>query len=155
MQMKRKRTVLQVTLLSAVTGAMLCVIALLRCDESYCVHTDIDVHSGDIRVQKYTCFVKVSDHVTQTPFSVLVRKLLGERPDVEWRRVTTTGTFLRGVHVAGPWHDAMFMCDSFMKTLDTENLSEARQRTLLGISGTPYSIPVEFLLCFSVPTSLS
>ncbi len=105
---------------------------ILGYSEIYCVHTDIDINSGDIRHIRYMVFIPVSEKYVQTSFSKLVRKFKKLRHEPDWKRVNTRGTLFRRVFPYPEFHGAINACESFVELINVYNIPEAEQRQLVG-----------------------
>jgi hypothetical protein len=129
--MKKRRFIYAVLVLGILTiGFMLPI--LLGWDEFCCLHTDIDIYTGDVRKQRYIAFMKVSESVTPTKFSNLVREMLDDRNEEPvWMRVETTETLFYRVYIYSPWHGSIRACEFFVRYVEETNVPEARKRELL------------------------
>lgn len=86
-----------------------------RCgwDDLWCVHTDIDIHTGQVRHLRYAGFVLVRETIEPTAFSSLAVKCAGKTQEAEWKRVTTR-TWVANVFTSYKYHSAINDCKLLM-----------------------------------------
>ena len=90
---------------------------------------DIDVNSGDLRLQDYLFSFKIMDEIRETPFSLEVRRLgipVGENR--KWERATT-GTLTR--HLSHQYSYAIGYCIQLVHILDSSNTPEKERIAIL------------------------
>lgn len=119
---RRKRVLGTLFIITFVVAGLL---IILYAEKIFCVYTDIDILSGDVRQQRYICFVKVSEKVEQTEFSKYVKEMIQDlKLQSDWKRVSTTGTLLKKVFVYSKWHGAINDCQTMIDYIKSKESKE-------------------------------
>lgn len=99
--------------------------------EANCLHRGINIYNGDIRTQRYVCFIKIWEKIESSSFSQKIRKLgLPISEEQLWERVDTK-TFIVESHINYKYGGIITRLDMLIMFLDSERISEEKQQVLL------------------------
>jgi hypothetical protein len=82
-------------------------------DELWCMHTYIDINTGQVRYRRLAGFVVVADSIESTAFSRLAAECVDEAHEPEWKRVNTD-SWLTSSSPYYHYHPAIAACDTLM-----------------------------------------
>jgi len=131
----KKRKLLILLLISLVILPLVLwhLIVIFDLNEFWCIRTELDIHSGDIRQQRYIAFVKVSENINTTSFSRLVRDLNLLEPNYQpvWRLVDISGTLFYKIYDAGKWSKEVHWSKFLFELLNESKLSKDQQKDIV------------------------
>jgi hypothetical protein len=100
----------------------------------YSVDTYIDIHSGDIKVVRKVCKIKIKEEIEQTEFSKLVRKFTDVQKEPDWKYCygNTRNIFMtRGHSDSWKWGEGPSLSRVFDVVIDCNNMDESKLNILV------------------------
>ena len=127
--MSRRKQCICCVILILFFALLLSLIIALEWRGFWCVHTDIDIMSGDIRHQRYVAFFLVDKKVLPTGFSELSRTLFADQPKPVWRRASTE-PILRS-RISYGFNRTISECSTLLKLFVVYDVPESEQLLLM------------------------
>lgn len=127
MRIRLRHIVLTIIILSIL---LLCMYPLLGHPRVFSVHRDIDINSGDVRVEIYACFFRIKNEIQVTPFSQEIRRLGIRVPEKRlWKRAQTK--LLTWKYIGYQYGGTIVKCNFLIKVLDATNVPDQDRLVIL------------------------